>query len=196
MAVGNKEEQIHAAVRKIDKEGGEMRAKLEMLVDKVQKLELLALEDRQTARNQSSDLANRVSKAMRDSTPGDERRSSPTTIPRSSSPSSSSQHPPSFDPTLMSKLDEVPSPPPTAHVISLPRTDACILMPLQVANAVALLTENLNKAPRAALAPPAVEMPSYPSYMKKAATQKSAPPQQLPPMLSLPPVPLHRPPPQ
>ena len=84
MAVGNKEEQIHAALRKIDKEGGEMRAKLEMLVDKVEKLELEAMEDRQTARNQRSDLAKQVSKAMRDSTPGDERRSSPTTIPRSS----------------------------------------------------------------------------------------------------------------
>jgi len=46
-AMAKKEDQILAAVKRISRDGGEVREKVQMLFDKVEKLELRSLEDRQ-----------------------------------------------------------------------------------------------------------------------------------------------------
>ena len=46
-AMGKKEDQILAAVKRIFRDGGKVREKVQMLCDKVEKLELRSLEDRQ-----------------------------------------------------------------------------------------------------------------------------------------------------
>ena len=75
-----------------------------------------------------------------------------------------------FDGSLTSKLDEVPSPPrPRAH--AYPALDACILISLQVANAVDKLTRSMS-AP-AAPAAPAVATPC-PSPTKKVRRHKKS----------------------